>query len=71
MKERRNRIIVVLIGDGLPRKMDSKLKSYIKTTSYIRSTDPQFWDKLRRALPDVELERNDVEIDQFELLEDV
>ena len=50
--EGKNRIIVILLSDDLPKNMGSDLKLYTKTTTYLRYDDPWFWDKLRLAMPD-------------------
>ena len=59
MKEHKNRIVVILLGDKLPKGMDKELKLYTKTTTYLRHDDPWFWNKLKYALPEP-VDDNDV-----------
>ncbi|KAK9891329.1 hypothetical protein WA026_014572 [Henosepilachna vigintioctopunctata] len=51
MRERRNRIILVIKDDVLLDELDEELKIYIKTHTYIKWKDFRFWDRLDHALP--------------------
>ncbi|KAJ6637234.1 Protein toll [Pseudolycoriella hygida] len=51
LAEKRNRLIIVKVGDiGDIDKLDDTIKSYVKTRTYIESEDKWFWDKLVYAL---------------------
>ena len=45
--------VIVVIKDELPEteEMPRSLQVYIQKKTYLRSTDPNFYEKLRRAIP--------------------
>lgn len=50
--ERRNRLIIVKLGDiGDIHTLDATIRSYIRSHTYIESNDRWFWEKIRYALP--------------------
>nr|XP_022901601.1 protein toll-like [Onthophagus taurus] len=52
MNEKLNRLIVILYDDVTPDDVkDEELKTYLKTTTYIKWGDPWFWKKLKYAMP--------------------
>ncbi|XP_044745325.1 toll-like receptor 6 [Coccinella septempunctata] len=53
MKEKRNRVILLMKGDVNTDELDEELKLYVSTNTYIKWGDPWFWKKLRYALPRV------------------
>ncbi|XP_023318982.1 toll-like receptor Tollo [Trichogramma pretiosum] len=53
LRDRRRRLIVVLVGDVPQRDLDPDIRLYLKTNTYLQWGDKLFWDKLRFALPDV------------------
>ncbi|XP_013173415.1 PREDICTED: slit homolog 2 protein [Papilio xuthus] len=53
LRDRRRRLIVVLIDDVPPKDLDPDLRLYLKTNTYLHWGDKSFWEKLRFALPDV------------------
>ncbi|GAB6022859.1 defense response [Chamberlinius hualienensis] len=52
MKDRCNRVIVIVIGDEVPNNLDSEMLLYMKTNTYLKFNDKLFWKKLYFALPD-------------------
>eukprot|EP00920_Eleutheroschizon_duboscqi_P040797 GHVT01097517.1.p1 GENE.GHVT01097517.1~~GHVT01097517.1.p1 ORF type:complete len:270 (+),score=-10.58 GHVT01097517.1:882-1691(+) len=44
-------LIVVVIDDEVPDIQDTTLKYYVDTHTYIKWTEPWFWQKLRYSLP--------------------
>ncbi|GAB6023752.1 TOLL-like receptor [Chamberlinius hualienensis] len=52
LKDRCNRIIIILIGDEIPADLDQEMKLYTKTNTYLKFNDSLFWKKLYFALPD-------------------
>lgn len=53
LKDRRRRLIVVLLGELPQRDLDPDLRLYLKTNTVIEWGDRLFWQKLRFAMPDV------------------
>ncbi|XP_055383501.1 toll-like receptor Tollo [Condylostylus longicornis] len=55
LRDRKRRLIVILIGELPPLKdLDPDLRLYLKTNTYLQWGDKLFWEKLRFALPDVQ-----------------
>lgn len=53
LKDRRRRMIIVLLGDIPQRDLDPDLRLYLKTSTCMEWGDRLFWQKLRFALPDI------------------
>jgi hypothetical protein len=53
LRDRRRRLIVVLLGEIPHRELDPDIRLYLKTNTYLQWGDKLFWEKLRYALPDV------------------
>ncbi|XP_059470097.1 toll-like receptor Tollo [Neocloeon triangulifer] len=53
LRDRRRRLIVVLLGEIPHRDLDPDIRLYLKTNTYLQWGDKLFWEKLRYALPDV------------------
>lgn len=53
LKDRRRRMIIILLGDISQRDLDPDLRLYLKTSTCIEWGDRLFWQKLRFAMPDV------------------
>lgn len=53
LRDRRRRLIVVLLGDVPHKDLDPDIRLYLKTNTYLQWGDKLFWEKLRFALPDV------------------
>ncbi|XP_075227523.1 toll-like receptor 6 [Lycorma delicatula] len=52
LKDRRRRMIVIVLGDIPQRDLDPDLRLYLKTNTTIEWGDRLFWQKLRFAMPD-------------------
>ncbi|KAJ6649357.1 Toll-like receptor Tollo [Pseudolycoriella hygida] len=53
LRDRRRRLIVIVLGEIPHKDLDPDLRLYLKTNTYLQWGDKFFWDKLRFALPDV------------------
>lgn len=53
LRDRRKRLIVVLLGEVPQKELDPDIRLYLKTNTYLQWGDKLFWEKLRFALPDV------------------
>jgi len=53
LKDRRRRLIVIVLGEVPSRDLDPDLRLYLKTNKCIVWGDKWFWQKLRFAMPDV------------------
>ncbi|CAK1555171.1 unnamed protein product [Leptosia nina] len=53
LKERRRRLIIILLGDLPNRDIDPELRLCLKANTCIEWGDRQFWQKLRFAMPDL------------------
>lgn len=53
LKDRRRRLIVILLGEIAQRDLDPDIRLYLKTNTYLQWGDKLFWEKLRYALPPV------------------
>lgn len=53
LRDRRKRLIVVLLGEVPHKDLDPDIRLYLKTNTYLQWGDKLFWEKLRFALPDV------------------
>lgn len=53
LRDRRKRLIVVLLGQVSQKDLDQDLRLYIKTNKCLNANDRLFWEKLKFALPDV------------------
>lgn len=53
LRDRRKRLIVVLLGEVPQKDLDPDIRLYLKTNYYLQWGDKLFWEKLRYALPDV------------------
>ncbi|XP_064121443.1 toll-like receptor Tollo [Macrobrachium nipponense] len=54
LKKRRQRLIVIVLGEIPARDLDPDLRLYLKTNTCIYASDKYFWEKLRFAMPDVQ-----------------
>ncbi|KAK4299276.1 hypothetical protein Pmani_028450 [Petrolisthes manimaculis] len=52
LKDRRRRLIVILLGDVPQRDLDPDIRLYLKTNTYLKWGDNHFWEKLKFAMPD-------------------
>ncbi|XP_055906844.1 toll-like receptor Tollo [Eupeodes corollae] len=53
LRDRRRRLIVIVLGDVPQKDLDPDIRLYLKTNTYLQWGDKLFWEKLRFALPDV------------------
>ncbi|CAH1173861.1 unnamed protein product [Phaedon cochleariae] len=53
LRDRRRRLIVILLGEVPHKDLDPDIRLYLKTNVYLQWGDKLFWEKLRYALPDV------------------
>lgn len=53
LRDRRRRLIVILLGEVPHKDLDPDIRLYLKTNTYLQWGDKLFWEKLRFALPDV------------------
>ncbi|XP_067006701.2 toll-like receptor 6 [Anabrus simplex] len=53
LKDRRRRLIIIVLGELPQRDLDPDLRLYLKTNTCIEWGDRLFWQKLRFAMPDV------------------
>ncbi|CAG4930700.1 unnamed protein product [Colias eurytheme] len=53
LRDRRRRLIVILLGEVPQKDLDPDIRLYLKTNTHIQWGDKMFWEKLRFALPDV------------------
>lgn len=53
LRDRRRRLIVVLLGQVPHKDLDPDIRLYLKTNVYLQWGDKLFWEKLKYALPDV------------------
>lgn len=53
LKDRRKRLVVILLGEVAQRDLDPDIRLYLKTNTYLQWGDKLFWEKLKFALPDV------------------
>lgn len=53
LRDRRRRLIVIVLGEVPQKELDPDLRLYLKTNTYLQWGDKLFWQKLRFALPDV------------------
>ncbi|CAH1114176.1 unnamed protein product [Psylliodes chrysocephalus] len=51
LEEGRTRLVVVKYGDLDEKRLDSDIKAYLSTNTYIEWGKPWFWNKLKYALP--------------------
>ena len=52
LRDRRRRLIVILLGEVSPGDLDPDLRLYLKTNTWLRWGDTNFWNKLKFAMPD-------------------
>lgn len=55
LRDRRRRLIVILLGDVPHKDLDPDIRLYLKTNTYLQWGDKLFWQRLRFALPDAEI----------------
>lgn len=55
LRDRRRRLIVILLGDVPQKDLDPDIRLYLKTNTYLQWGDKLFWQRLRFALPDAEI----------------
>ena len=52
LREKKNRIIMILLDEINNDKLDKELKLYLKTRTYVKIGDPWFWQKIEYAMPE-------------------
>ncbi|XP_022904047.1 toll-like receptor Tollo [Onthophagus taurus] len=57
LRDRRRRLIVVLLGEVPQKDLDPDIRLYLKTNVYLQWGEKLFWEKLRYALPDIQRRR--------------
>ncbi|XP_037577297.2 protein toll-like isoform X2 [Dermacentor silvarum] len=57
LKDNVNRLVIVLVDELVPGKLDEDLRRYVHATNYLRWGEPNFWDKLLHSLPTKEAKR--------------
>lgn len=57
LTDKTNRVIVILLEKISAKLLDSDLKLYLKTNTYLEWSDPRFWSKLQYAMPVVTSEQ--------------
>lgn len=55
LRDRRKRLIVVLLGQVPQKDLDPDIRLYLKTNKCLNANDRLFWEKLKFALPDVRI----------------
>lgn len=55
LRDRRRRLIVILLDDVPQKDLDPDIRLYLKTNTYLQWGDKLFWQRLRFALPDAEI----------------
>ncbi|KAA0187122.1 hypothetical protein HAZT_HAZT002599 [Hyalella azteca] len=71
LKDKTNRIIVVVYGDVPPsEELEGELKLYVSTNTYLKWGDPKFWERLRYAMPHAKYQRprKKSQVDKLELV---
>ncbi|KAL1131631.1 hypothetical protein AAG570_011244 [Ranatra chinensis] len=53
LRDRRRRLIVVVLGEVPDKDLDPDIRLYLKTNTYLQWGDKLFWEKLKFALPDI------------------
>jgi len=53
LRDKKKRLIVILLGEVPNKDLDPDIRLYLKTNSYLQWGDKHFWDKLKFAMPDV------------------
>lgn len=53
LRDRRRRLVVVLLGEVPQKDLDPDIRLYLKTNVYLQWGDKLFWEKLKFALPDI------------------
>ncbi|XP_014259132.1 toll-like receptor Tollo [Cimex lectularius] len=53
LRDRRRRLIVIVLGEVPQKDLDPDIRLYLKTNTYLQWGDKLFWEKLKFALPDV------------------
>ena len=52
LKERKNRIIMILLEEINPELLDKEMGLYLKTRTYVTYDDPWLWPKVEYAMPE-------------------